>query len=66
MSVGRTRDMGVWRDVNIHKSANPQMHHFLKSSNYSNKKWKREGRKEKGNEGRYRRGKINGKENLGK
>jgi hypothetical protein len=60
-AVGRTHDMGIWMEVRTHESANPRTHQFLNVTMYSNKKGKIEGIKEEGSEGRYRRGKRNGK-----
>jgi hypothetical protein len=66
MAVSQNHDMGIWMEVKTCESANPRTHCFGKTTKYGNYKGKIKGRKEKGNESRYRRGKINGKYKLGK
>ena len=60
--VDRTHDIGTWMELKTREFPNPRaFHFFFETTKYGNKKWERKGKKEKGNEGRYRRGEINGK-----
>jgi hypothetical protein len=58
--------MGVWMNMKIHESANPPTHRFEERLSIVIRKGKIEGRKEKGNLGKYRRGKRSGKKKFGK